>query len=257
VTPSHLLSKPDSSIISDQVTPSHQVTHTRRTLETLPNIDINIKCGNSLISRFAIDADLGNALKSNKWTIDSYRVAVDTYRNAQTKEVKREMEKLIAIIKSDFKSNIDQPFKKKIRNARAKVDKLATEINTQKQWGEKINKQLFKDLKKAAKNLKKLEEERDDTETNKIYENAFEWRFEFPEVLDDNGNFTGFDVVIGNPPYAVVEKERNTPLEPYKNILRYSAITNRFTEVEGGKLNLYRLFIKLFGAGEKRYHFPV
>ena len=27
-------------------------------LETLPNIDINIKCGNSLISRFALDADL-------------------------------------------------------------------------------------------------------------------------------------------------------------------------------------------------------
>jgi len=204
VTPGHLLSKPGSS--SDQVTSSHQVTRTQRTLETLPNIDINIKWGNSLISRFAIDADLGNALKSNKWTIDSYRVAVDTYRNAQSKEVKREMEKLIATIKSDFKSNIDQPFKKKIRNARAKVDKLATEINTQKQWGEKINKQLFKDLEKAAKNLKKLEEERDNTEANKIYEDAFEWRFEFPEVLDDNGNFTGFDVVIGNPPYFSMSK---------------------------------------------------
>lgn len=202
VTPSHPLSKTVSN--SDQVTSSHQVT-TERTLETLPNIDINIKCGNSLISRFAIDADLGNALKSNKWTIDDYRVAVDTYRNAQSKEVKREMEKLIATIKSDFKSNIDQPFKKKIRNARAKVDKLATEINTQKQWGEKINKQLFKDLEKAAKNLKKLEEERDNTEANKIYENAFEWRFEFPEVLDDNGNFIGFDVVIGNPPYIPLE----------------------------------------------------
>ncbi len=40
-------------------------------LETLPNIDINIKCGNSLISRFAIDADLKQALKKNKWSIDS------------------------------------------------------------------------------------------------------------------------------------------------------------------------------------------
>ena len=36
---------------------------------------------------------------------------------------------------------------------------------------------------------------------NKIYENAFEWRFEFPQVLDVDGNFIGFDVVIGNPPY--------------------------------------------------------
>ncbi|MCH5600820.1 hypothetical protein MKP09_24350 [Niabella ginsengisoli] len=32
-------------------------------LETLPNIDINIKCGNSLVSRFALDADLKQALK--------------------------------------------------------------------------------------------------------------------------------------------------------------------------------------------------
>ncbi|MFA5566958.1 MAG: TaqI-like C-terminal specificity domain-containing protein, partial [Acidimicrobiia bacterium] len=37
---------------------------------------------------------------------------------------------------------------------------------------------------------------------NKIYENAFEWRFEFPEVLNDDGDFVGFDVVIGNPPWG-------------------------------------------------------
>jgi hypothetical protein len=172
-------------------------------LETLPNIDINIKCGNSLISRFSIDSDLSKALKSSKWSIDSYRIAVDTYRNAQSKEQKHEMEKLIATIKSDFKTNIDNPFKKKISNARAKVDKIAFNINTQKQWGEKINKKIFSDLEKATKNLRKLEEERDSIEANIIYENAFEWRFEFPEVLDDNGDFIGFDIIIGNPPYGV------------------------------------------------------
>lgn len=30
---------------------------------------------------------------------------------------------------------------------------------------------------------------------------SFEWRFAFPEVLDNNGDFLGFDLVIGNPPY--------------------------------------------------------
>jgi adenine-specific DNA-methyltransferase len=79
-------------------------------LETLPNIDINIKCGNSLVSRFAIDADLKPALKKSKskWTIDSYRIAVDTYRNAENKEQKREMERLITDIKSDFRSEISK-----------------------------------------------------------------------------------------------------------------------------------------------------
>ena len=43
-------------------------------------------------------------------------------------------------------------------------------------------------------------------ESGKIYDNAFEWRFEFPEVLDDKGDFKGFDVVIGNPPYIPLSK---------------------------------------------------
>ena len=175
-------------------------------LETLPNIDINIKCGNSLISRFELDAELKKALKSSKWTIESYRIAVDTYRNAENKEQKREMERLIIAIKNDFKTKIDTPFKGKLSRARGKVDKLATEINTQKQWGEKIPKKIFKDLEKATKSLHKLEVERDSREGNKIYEEAFEWRFEFPEVLDDNGDFIGFDAVIGNPPYFSISK---------------------------------------------------
>jgi len=32
-------------------------------LETLPNIDINIKCGNSLISRYSLDSDIKKALQ--------------------------------------------------------------------------------------------------------------------------------------------------------------------------------------------------
>ena len=77
-------------------------------LETLPNIDINIKCGNSLISRFALDADLKQALRksASKYSIDSYRAAVATYRNAGNKEEKRAMERLISEIKSNFRSEI-------------------------------------------------------------------------------------------------------------------------------------------------------
>jgi adenine-specific DNA-methyltransferase len=179
------------------------------TLETLPNIDINIKCGNSLVSRFAIDSDLNQALKQSKWNIESYRMAVSTYRTAQNKEQKREMERLIADIKSDFRSNIDNPFKKRISVVRGKVDKLATEINTQQQWGEKPSKQLTKELETATAQLKKLEQEKDEIENNKIFENAFEWRFEFPEVLDNDGRFVGFDVVIGNPPYINLERDKS------------------------------------------------
>ena len=54
--------------------------------------------------------------------------------------------------------------------------------------------------------IKKLEAEIEEIKENKIFENAFEWRFEFPEVLNDDGDFVGFDVVIGNPPYIRQEE---------------------------------------------------
>lgn len=177
-------------------------------LETLPNIDINIKCGNSLISRFAIDADLGQALKKSKWTIDSYRLAVSTYRNAQNKEQKREMERLIADIKSDFRSEIssNDPKLKRLQKVKGELFTL-TNQTTLFEKSKKEKEEWNKKVQKFSDEIKKLESEIEGIKNNKIYENAFEWRFEFPEILNENGDFIGFDVVIGNPPYGVRFKE--------------------------------------------------
>jgi adenine-specific DNA-methyltransferase len=178
-------------------------------LETLPNIDINIKCGNSLVSRFAIDADLRQALQKSKWTIDSYRVAVDTYRNAKSKEEKWAMEKLIADIKSDFRSEIakNDPKIKRLRKVNDEMLELTTQA-TQLLFAmsKKQKADWNKKVEKCTIETKKLELEIEDIKANKIFENAFEWRFEFPEVLNDNGDFVGFDVVIGNPPYVGVRQ---------------------------------------------------
>jgi hypothetical protein len=173
-------------------------------LETLPNIDINIKCGNSLVSRFAIDADLKQALKKSKWTIDSYRLAVDTYRNAETKEQKREMERLIAAIKSDFRSEIslNDPKAKKLRKLTSELFQM-TNQHQLFEMSKKEKADWNKKLQQLTEETKKLETEIEEIKANKIFENAFEWRFEFPEVLNDDGDFIGFDVVIGNPPYGV------------------------------------------------------
>ncbi|MBN2709425.1 MAG: N-6 DNA methylase [Calditrichaceae bacterium] len=195
-------------------------------LETLPNIDINIKCGNSLISRFALDADLKQALKksASKWTIDSYRLAVDTYRNAQSKEQKREMERLINEIKTNFRSEISQN-DPKVKRLRALNGELFS-MTKQGQLFELSKKEKDKWNAKVAKltaDSQKLEAEIEEIKSNKIYENAFEWRFEFPEVLDDNGDFVGFDVVIGNPPYI--------PLEAFE-VSERKFFNNKYTQLE-------------------------
>ncbi len=183
-------------------------------LETLPNIDINIKCGNSLVSRYAMDADLKQALKRSKWTIDSYRLAISTYRTTNNKSVKREMEHLILKIKQDFTSEI-----RKNDPLKTRLDKLANELynkftgnflfEAHQQYGE-TNKEMDKRRKnereKLEKEISEISTKIDEIKGNRIFENAFEWRFEFPEVLDDNGNFVGFDVVLGNPPYIRQEE---------------------------------------------------
>ena len=204
-------------------------------LETLPNIDINIKCGNSLISRFAIDADLKQALKKSKWTIDSYRVAIDTYRNAESKEQKKAMERLIADIKSDFRSEIsmNDPKVKKLGKLSGDLFRLTNqgqlfEMSKKEKadWNAKVKELTVKTIK--------LETEIEEIKANKIYENAFEWRFEFPEVLNDNGDFVGFNVLIGNPPYIGIEDITWDYRRFYETI--YKTATGRF--------DLYSLFIE-------------
>ncbi len=191
-----------------------------RELETLPNIDINIKCGNSLISRFGLEADLKKALKQSKWNIESYKLAVATYRNAENKEQKREMEQLIADIKGNFRSEIAVNDPKKLRleklkgelfNYTQQVGLFERSKKEQTEWNKKVNT--------LSADVQKLETELEEIKSNKIYENAFEWRFEFPEVLNDQGDFVGFDVVIGNPPYGakLSEEEKKLLLNKFRN----------------------------------------
>ncbi len=183
-------------------------------LQTLPNIDINIKCGNSLISRYSLDADIRQALKKSKWTIDSYRLAVMTYRNATTKAEKRSMEKLIESIKSDFETEVAANDKRliQLRKLNGDLFNLTRQTNLFDQT-KKEKDAWNKKVKELTTKIQKLEKELEEIKSNKIYENAFEWRFEFPEVLNDDGDFVGFDVVIGNPPY--IRQEEIINIKPY------------------------------------------
>jgi tRNA1(Val) A37 N6-methylase TrmN6 len=176
------------------------------------------------VSRFAIDADLKQALKNSKWTIDSYRAAVDTYRNAESKEQKRAMERLIADIKSDFRSEIssNDPKAKKLRKLSSDLYQMTNmgqlfemSPTEKEEWNQKVTA--------LSKEKEALEAEMEEMKNNKIYENAFEWRFEFPEVLNEDGDFVGFDVVIGNPPYinfanlSEIEREYYNKFDLFKN----------------------------------------
>ena len=195
-------------------------------LETLPNIDINIKCGNSLVSRFALDADLKPALKKSKWSIEDYQVAVQSYRRARTGEEKHAMRRLIDDIKNSFSIQIhlNDPIKKRL-------DRLSNELyhrftghflfDPEVGYGknsEDPEKKREREQNKLEKEIEKLQEQINEKKGSEIFQNAFEWRFEFPEVLNDDGDFVGFDVMIGNPPYGVNFKKGNG--ETYERLFK-------------------------------------
>lgn len=220
-------------------------------LETLPNIDINIKCGNSLISRFALDTDLKAVLKKNKskWDIFAYRNAIATYRNAEDKAQKQEMLAFINTIKSDFQQDIylndpKNKLLKKLMGDRMLIENKAAIGDLFEKLSEK---DIETDLTKVNRKIKKLEQEIQDIKENKIYQNAFEWRFEFPEVLNDEGDFIGFDVVIGNPPY-VFAKEASFEANYKKYVadfLKSKSVTTKSKglNIQTGKINLFGLFM--------------
>lgn len=174
-----------------------------RQLQTLPNIDINIKSGDSLLHRFDLQESIYQVLRSTGITITQYRNAVAEYKNAHNKEVKRHLTELIERIKTILKSEIKQ------RDPElTKTQKQLSELQSQELFGaertaeelaERHKKKIFleKKIKRLEANIAKRKL------NNKMYLNAFEWRIEFPEVLDNKGNFTGFDCIIGNPPYGV------------------------------------------------------
>ncbi len=193
-------------------------------LETLPNIDINIKCGNSLISRFSLYDDL-KKIPNIKKKIQEYKDLVAQYKdpNPLFPLNKTDLTNKIQDLKTTFSLELKDP-KTKVELEKA-IEKHIKKYNffalDDKSLLDGLNyfiPSLFGALKLSPKEeeeafasygrIRALRKKLDDALSGKEYQNAFEWRFEFPEVLDDEGDFLGFDCIIGNPPYIRQEQIR-------------------------------------------------
>ncbi|UOS39803.1 Eco57I restriction-modification methylase domain-containing protein [Helicobacter pylori] len=227
-------------------------------LETLPNIDINIKCGNSLIFNFPLNSKLtiGQTLefsKNLKAEIKEYKNSVMFYKEGLGEKAKilQNIAKLKSLIINYFieqhqaKRHLKESLKAFISEYGDGIFDISTAFGmemlkiarhkdnnykfvptlTKKQpspIGIEANKLLIK-IKECYETLENLKNSK-----------TLEWRFEFPEVLDDEGDFLGFDCIIGNPPYMQVKKGL------------YSSIFYPFSEGKDiGKQNTYKVFIEL------------
>lgn len=190
----------------------------RTHLQTLPNIDINIKWGNSLVMKYALNASIDQVLRGSGVTISEYRKHVSDYKNSPTKENKRAVERDI----SKTKLSLDQGYQRETEEYKNWV-KVCSEIlkrtNSLFPQEKEETRQLIQ-LRKREANLHRTLE---DVSTRHARLNAFEWRYEFPEILNDKGIFEGFDCIIGNPPYGVRihDEYRRTIEEKHEHVPDY------------------------------------
>jgi len=69
--------------------------------------------------------------------------------------------------------------------------------------------------------------------------NVFDWEKAFPRIVP----WGGFDAVIGNPPYDVLEKDRGKSSWPHDALRDYIPKRKDYQPALGGKLNLFRFFL--------------
>lgn len=212
-------------------------------MQTLPNIDINIKCGNSLISYFELNRSLTH-YPNIKERMQKYKSVIKDYKEGFFDD-KMRIEKEIKALKESFRTFcFKDKFNKEIKAFTAKCEAYS------KKYGNFLAKddenlslyiaQSFSffdfDESKARLEFNALKKEYESI-FNLESKKPFEWRFEFPEVLNENGEFMGFDLVVGNPPYIDSEY-----MVKYMTKDR-EIIKNRF-EVAKGNWDIYIPFFE-------------
>ncbi|HDX3700485.1 TPA: class I SAM-dependent DNA methyltransferase [Campylobacter coli] len=206
-------------------------------LKTLPNIDINIKCGNSLVSYFETGKSLNHypnikeRMGKYKRIVKDYKEGFYTDKNLIAKEIKNLQESFKNFcLKDKFNKEIKQLTNGANEYSKKYGDFLADEHHDEK-FKSFFSKNMFEfsfDEKEATKEFANLKKEYDSI-FNLESNHPFEWRFEFPEILDDDGNFKGFDLIIGNPPY--IRQEELKELKPHlaKNYKVYKGTSDIYT----------------------------
>ncbi|EIQ3492687.1 Eco57I restriction-modification methylase domain-containing protein, partial [Campylobacter jejuni] len=204
-------------------------------LRTLPNIDINIKCGNSLVSYFETGKSLSH-YPNIKERMGKYKRIVKDYKEGFYTD-KSHINQEIKNLKISFKNFcFADKFKKEMKGFNDKCEKyskkygnfLAVDDENLK-FFVSANLTLFDfDEKEATKEFANLKKEYDNI-FNLESNHPFEWRFEFPEILDDDGNFKGFDLIIGNPPYIRQEELKELKSHLAKNYKVYKGTSDIYT----------------------------
>ena len=184
-------------------------------LVTLPNIDINIKQGDSLLHSLPLDADITSILKRKYFSISTYKEVNGNYKTAN-KHKRKEYDHILKDIQKELhyyandKSDILYKKREKLAGKLGKLGFIGY-VNPLFHHEEIADAHTQELVNKIADDLKNVNAQIRDRE--RIYSDAFEWRYMFPDVLADDGSFKGFDCIIGNPPFIQLQSMKQVANE--------------------------------------------
>lgn len=160
-------------------------------LDPLPDIDFNIRCGNSLVG-YANEEQLLETLRVNKENSLFFEDEIAQFRQKIEDELNTISKTYNTFKCLQLEQEINQiEFKK----AKAELQKRLTILNAL------LNEQLFDSEHQGIPGNR----EQIFNKWLKSHQ-PFHWLAEFYQIIHDNG---GFDVIIGNPPYVEYSKVRN------------------------------------------------
>lgn len=212
----------------------------------LPNLDYRIVRGNSLIATFNDEyIQLPKTLKGN------------------TKLGK--LKKKLHCLQNDlFDLNGDRKLQREIDIKYTMLEIIKVQVGLDKQNAQdetKYERDIFKDKKLSGRVLKKAQQARamEEVKSKSLFAlnrlitslttpatsladraqidiEFFDWKIIFSNIFSEDANNSGFDIVIGNPPYVVYEGTNTSDLPILKTIREYKSAF-------GGKLNAYKVFV--------------
>lgn len=219
-------SNPAAILISQLRLRIEQLTNSPWPVES--NLESPIIPGNALLSRFSLDFRIDSLKKNVRdkfiTEFEHYRQALSDYDDDFPAERLHRYTHML--------EQIDSGHQKDVSIIRTLEAKLAQSVLTFDANDQNQPQQLLDELETAKRVL---------ANRQRLFAQAVEWRFVFPDVLDSHYAYVGFDVVMGQPP-SMWPIDRTT----YQGLLRkafpgtYSRRSNRYAlQVELG-LNLLK-----------------
>lgn len=195
----------------------------RRAAPLLPNLDLNLRCGDSLVQEIAgINFSLKNIdkkkfkrkleiLKVEKY---KYIISSEDRKYKTEKSIKQaEIKLFISLFDEQIEDLKEELRKRKSSEEITKIDLMGNEMIVR-------DKNLFSDktkIEELESKIKMLDNEKKNLE---YFENKpFVWDLDFVEIFSDEEK-KGFDIVIGNPPYVRSGSIADPNIPENKNTLK-------------------------------------